>query len=112
MPPLTLPQTPADVSLFVEDGKVIFRVGESKSIYVYDLDRSGVPTCNGQCARMWLPVIASDGSKPVGDWTLVARADRSQQWRYRNRPIYTYVPDQPGQTTGDGIDGVWHVVTP
>jgi predicted lipoprotein with Yx(FWY)xxD motif len=104
------PDTLSDISLFVEDGKYIFRVGESKSVYVYDGDQSGAPTCIDACLRRWLPVIASKGSQPVGEWTLVARADRSRQWRYRNRPIYTYAEDKPGEIAGDGVDGVWHVV--
>ena len=104
------PDTPADVSLFVEDGKYVFRVDESKSIYVYDRDKAGKPTCVNECAKQWRPVIASAGSQPVGAWTLVERADHSKQWRYRNRPIYTKADDKPGQTSGDGVDGVWHVV--
>jgi predicted lipoprotein with Yx(FWY)xxD motif len=26
--------------------------------------------------------------------------------------VYTYAVDSPGKQTGDGIDGVWHVITP
>jgi predicted lipoprotein with Yx(FWY)xxD motif len=107
-----LPDTPADVSLFVEDGRYIFRVGESKSIYVYDLDKSGTSTCRDECSRQWPPVIASRGSNPVGAWTLVERADHTKQWRYRNRPVYTYARDKPGEALGDGVDDVWHVVVP
>ena len=106
------PPTPADISLFYEEGKFIFRVGESLSIYVYDRDRRGTSRCEKECAQEWPPVIASPGSKPVGDWTLVARADRSQQWRYRHRPIYTYAEDRPGVASGDGVDGLWHLVEP
>jgi predicted lipoprotein with Yx(FWY)xxD motif len=108
----TMPQTPADISLFIEDGKYIFRVGESQSIYVYDRDKAGVATCVDECSRLWPAVIASPNSSTVGDWTLLARADGSQQWCYRNRPIYTYAHDTPGKTSGDGIEGLWHVVIP
>ena len=106
------PDTPADINLFFEDGKYIFRVGESRSIYVYDRDTAGISTCLEECSRLWPPVIASKGSKSVGAWTLVKRADRSMQWRYRNRPVYTYANDKPGETSGDGVEGVWHVVMP
>jgi predicted lipoprotein with Yx(FWY)xxD motif len=106
------PDTPADISLFFEDGKYLFRVGESRSIYVCDRDKSGAPTCTGECSRRWPPVIASKGSQPVGAWTLVKRADRSMQWRYRNRPVYTNANDKPGETSGEGVEGVWHVVVP
>jgi predicted lipoprotein with Yx(FWY)xxD motif len=106
------PDTPPDVSVFFEDGKYLFRVGESKSIYFCDRDNRGTPTCTDECAEKWPPVIASRGSRPVGAWTLVKRPDRSMQWRYQNRPIYTFANDKPGETSGDGVDGVWHVVVP
>jgi predicted lipoprotein with Yx(FWY)xxD motif len=106
------PDTPADISLFVEDGRYIFRVDESKSIYVYDRDKSGISVCLEECSRRWPPVIASQGSRPVGEWTLVERANHARQWRYRNRPVYTYADDKPGETSGDGVEGVWHVVVP
>jgi predicted lipoprotein with Yx(FWY)xxD motif len=106
------PDTPADISVFFEDGKYLFRVGESKSVYVYDRDKSGQSSCSGECSRKWPPVIASKGSRPVSEWTLVRRDDKSMQWRYRNRPIYTFADDRAGETLGDGVDGVWHVVVP
>src|SRR5262245_27622921 len=71
------PDTPADISLFFENGKYVFRL-ETQSIYVYDRDKSGVPTCSGECAKLWRPVIASADAKPVGAWTLAERADRSK----------------------------------
>jgi predicted lipoprotein with Yx(FWY)xxD motif len=106
------PDTPTDISLFYEDGKYLFRVGESRSIYVYDRDKTGTSTCTDECSRRWPPVIASKGSKPVGGWTLVERADHTKQWRYRDRPVYTHADDKAGETTGDGAEGVWHVVVP
>lgn len=107
-----LPLMPGDISLFVEDGRIIFRVGESNSLYVYDRDIQGVPTCVGDCERTWLPVLATVGSTSVGDWSLVKRAAGGQQWRYKSRPLYTYMADRPGETKGDGVDGVWHLVSP
>ena len=105
------PDTPADISAFFENGKYVFRAGDGLSIYVYDRDKTGVPTCTGQCAKEWPPVIASADSKPVGAWTLVERAEGSKQWRFRNRPVYTNAKDKLGETSGNGIDGVWHLLT-
>jgi predicted lipoprotein with Yx(FWY)xxD motif len=112
MPTTIPPDTPADVSLFVEDDKYVFRVGESKSIYMYDKDKPGVSACVEECSRHWPPVIASKGSQLAGAWTLIERRDHSKQWCYRNRPVYTYANDKPGETLGNGIEGVWHVVVP
>jgi predicted lipoprotein with Yx(FWY)xxD motif len=106
------PDTPGDISLFFEGGKYVFRVDESKAIYVYDRDEAGKPTCMDECSRRWPPVIASIGSIPVSAWTLVERGDHSRQWCYRDRPVYTYANDKPGVAAGDGVDGAWHMVSP
>ena len=32
---------------------------------------------------------------------------------YKGKPVYYYIGDQnPGDVTGDGKGGVWHVLTP
>lgn len=106
-----LPQMPADISLFMEGGQYVFRL-ETQSIYVFDGDEHGLPTCTHECANLWRAVIASADAREVGDWSLVERSDGTRQWRYKNRPLYTYAKDGPGETLGDGVDGKWHLVTP
>lgn len=105
------PRMPADISLFMENGKYVFRL-ETQSMYVFDGDEHGLPTCTATCASLWLPVIASADARAVGDWSLIERSDGTRQWRYKNRPLYTYVKDGPGETLGDGVDGEWHLVAP
>jgi predicted lipoprotein with Yx(FWY)xxD motif len=107
----TAPQMPEDVSLFVEDGKFVFRSNDA-TIYTYDRDGVGRSNCNGECARMWPPVVASSKARPIGDWTLFTRADSSKQWAYKGKPVYTFSQDQVGENNGDGVDGVWHIVKP
>jgi len=47
-----------------------------------------------------------------GKLTVVADANGNQV-EYNGHPLYTYSGDTgPGQTTGEGVGGVWHVVTP
>lgn len=112
LPMGTPPQTPADIDVFYENGQYVFRADESRALYVYDGDRAGKPTCEGACLQEWQPLIASANSQAVAEWTLVKRSDSTQQWRYRNRPVYVYLGDRPGQDLGDGRNGQWHVVTP
>ncbi len=51
---------------------------------------------------MWPPVIAADGAKPVGKWSLIKRKDGRQQWAYDGFVLYTSVLDKrPGDTIGD-----------
>jgi predicted lipoprotein with Yx(FWY)xxD motif len=34
-------------------------------------------------------------------------------WVYKGKPLYTWKNDKaPGDTTGDGVNGTWHLATP
>jgi predicted lipoprotein with Yx(FWY)xxD motif len=82
------------------------------TLYKYTPDQPGVSTCYGGCAVAWPPVIA-DGTPASADPQVgvASRNDGTLQLTYAGSPLYYYVGDtQPGQTTGDGSDGVWFVV--
>ncbi|MEP7244984.1 MAG: hypothetical protein ABI885_15065, partial [Gammaproteobacteria bacterium] len=64
------------------------------------------------CAMTWPPVTAPSTASTVGHWKAIERTDKSRQWAYKGKPVYTYARDRPGQITGDGVDGLWHVVNP
>jgi predicted lipoprotein with Yx(FWY)xxD motif len=83
------------------------------TLYTFDRDKAGISNCTGECAEYWLPATAPADAKPVDDdLTLVKRADGTLQWAEEGKPLYTYVNDKkPGDVTGDGKNGVWHVVT-
>ncbi len=34
---------------------------------------------------------------PFGDWSLIPRPDGGTQWAYKDKPLYTYSQDRPGQ---------------
>ena len=35
----------------------------------------------------------------------------AKMWAYNGWPLYTFIKDaKPGDVTGDGVGGVWHVV--
>jgi Uncharacterized protein conserved in bacteria len=85
------------------------------TVYTYDKDNrgSGKSVCNDACAKNWPPVVASDTAKPEGDYSVVQRDDGSKQWAYKGMPLYTFIKDkQAGDTTGDNVRDVWHVVKP
>lgn len=83
------------------------------ALYTYDKDATGVSNCTGQCAQNWPPLLAEAGAKAEGEWSLVKRDDGSLQWAYDGKPLYTFINDkQPGEVTGDGKMGVWHVAKP
>lgn len=88
---------------------------DAKGMTVYTFDRdvagSGKSACNGPCAAKWPPVLANGNDKASGDYTVVARDDGQHQWAYKGKPLYTWVSDkQPGETSGDNVGKVWHIV--
>jgi predicted lipoprotein with Yx(FWY)xxD motif len=85
------------------------------TLYTFDKDTpySGKSACNGQCATNWPPFAASSTDQPGGDWTIVVRDDGTRQWAYSGQPLYFWAKDKkPGDTTGDGVNNVWHAVRP
>jgi hypothetical protein len=66
------------------------------TLYVYDKDSPGTSNCRAPCASAWMPLLASRAeNKPVGNWTLIARADGRHQWAYKGQPIYVRYHDMP-----------------
>lgn len=106
------PATPGDVSLFQEGRAYVMRSNDSLPLYTFDKDAHGRSNCTGSCGALWPPLIASEGSKPVGEWTLVKRDDGSLQWAWRGRPVYTYAKDAPAKPSGEGVGGVWRLIPP
>ena len=85
------------------------------TLYVFDKDvpGSGKSACNGECAQKWPPLTAAATDKPSGDYTMITRDDGSMQWTYKGKPLYLWSRDQkPGDTTGDGVNNVWHAAKP
>lgn len=94
------------------DGVLVDAKGMTLYTFDNDVAGSGKSVCNGPCASLWPPAPAAAGSaRPSGPLGLVTRDDGSLQWSYQGKPIYTYLPDhKPGERSGDGFKGVWHVI--
>lgn len=94
----------------------IFTNAKGMSLYTLDTDKPGVSICNGQCAVLWPPFMATASSKGEGDFSVITRKDGSKQWAYKGKPLYTWYKDKkPGDVTGDlvkGKTGLWHVARP
>jgi predicted lipoprotein with Yx(FWY)xxD motif len=92
-------------------GKVLTNE-QGMTLYVFDKDSGGKSACNGPCAGNWPPLLAG-GAMPMGDYSGITRDDGSKQWAYKGRPLYTWKNDKkPGDITGDGLFGTWHVAQP
>ncbi|MFC5522805.1 hypothetical protein [Polaromonas jejuensis] len=102
-------QSPAKMA----DGMLVGPNG--MTLYIFDKDTagSGKSVCNGQCATNWPPLMASDSDKASGDYMVITRDDGKKQWAMKGKPLYYWIKDtKPGDKTGDGVQGVWHIVKP
>jgi len=83
------------------------------TLYIFDKDTPNTSNCARGCAQSWPPYTAAAGDAPEGQFGIIARADGSRQWTINGQPLYYWVSDRKaGDTTGDGVGGVWHVVRP
>lgn len=88
----------------------IYTDANGMTLYTFDKDAAGKSNCDGDCAAQWPPFTAAADATAEGDWTIVERIDGSKMWAYEGKPLYTWINDKaPGDVTGDGVGGVWHV---
>ncbi len=88
---------------------------QGMTLYTFDRDTAGSArsVCNGPCAANWPPLTAPADATAAGPWSLVMRDDGSRQWAYHGKPLYRWAKDKaPGEQSGDGFNGVWHVARP
>lgn len=102
--PLRFGPTKAGVALVDDRGM---------TLYTYDGDKAGVPTCVAGCADLWPPELAISKAQLSGKSGVVLRPDGFTQWAYDGKPLYRYAGDaDPGDAWVDGLLGQWHVVGP
>jgi predicted lipoprotein with Yx(FWY)xxD motif len=85
------------------------------TLYTFDRDAagSGKSVCNGPCATLWPPLMASDSDQASGDYAVIARDDGKKQWAYKGKPLYYFSRDtKAGDKTGDGFNKVWKTAQP
>ncbi|MFC6598650.1 hypothetical protein [Kitasatospora paranensis] len=94
--------------------------GNGFTLYRFDHDTASPPAsnCNGGCATLWPPVVATGGTPQLKgiDAKLVStvtRADGTRQVTLNGWPLYRYSQDsKPGDTKGQGFGGIWFVTAP
>ena len=91
--------------------------GSGLTLYYFSADKpdSGKSVCTGGCAVAWpplaAPVKAPAGGHLPGTLGVISRPGGVRQVTLNGFPVYTYVGDKaPGQVTGDGKEGAWHVI--
>ena len=88
-----------------------------KTLYYFANDKAGISNCTGQCSKIWPPFYSANIVVPsdlnVSDFGQIINSDGESQTTYMGRPLYYYSGDKnPGDTKGDGVNKLWHLVKP
>ena len=84
----------------------------------YTLDPAAQSTCSSSCAQLWHPLLFTGTGQPSSSTPLTGKLSvqmdaNGTQIEYNGHPLYTFSGDTaPGQTNGEGLFGMWFVVTP
>ena len=83
------------------------------TLYTFKKDEAGKSNCNDDCTKLWPPFTAAATDKADGSYTIIERKDATKQWAKDGKPLYFWAKDaKPGDTTGNGVKGVWDVARP
>jgi predicted lipoprotein with Yx(FWY)xxD motif len=81
------------------------------TLYVFDRDKGGLPSCYDSCAKQWPPYLSTGAEKKGEGWATVKRKDGSLQWTYHSKPVYFYADDKKaGDANGNGVGRIWHAM--
>ncbi len=98
--------------------ETILTNAQGMTLYYRTIDMPPTTVCSGGCASVWPPLLASGSNTATSTASLPGKlsvqADANgMQVEYNGHPLYNFSGDSaPGQTTGEGFGGIWHVVTP
>ena len=89
------------------------------TLYVFKNDSPGKSPCTGGCAHTWPPFTVSDetnlptlASGVTGKVAAISTTGGPVQVTFNDMPLYFYAQDaKPGDTNGQGIGGVWSVLS-
>ena len=108
------PDAPIDVQIIAENGRYVLRTADpAHPLYTFDRDQPGRSNCSAQCALAWPPLKVSARAAQkgaIGKWSVILRPDGVKQWAYDRKPVYTNAHDPEGVASGDGAEGVWHLL--
>jgi predicted lipoprotein with Yx(FWY)xxD motif len=86
------------------------------TVYLFTEDSPGKSVCEGDCLEAWPPVVGEVTAGEGVDESLIGSIERSDgtvQATYGDWPLYYWMNDKKaGAATGQGVNGVWYVVSP
>jgi predicted lipoprotein with Yx(FWY)xxD motif len=105
-----------------------------RSLYFFSTDSNGQSSCTGGCETVWPPFVVDNLTADklgtgltFSDFATITTASGKKQVTYKGWPLYYYAPvsgadpygnagtntiEAAGQTTGDGVGGVWFIAKP
>jgi len=110
--------TAASVEIKAKDGIGSYLTDEKgMTLYLFKKDVAGKSACAGACVEKWPLFAVETVTVPEGvkdtDFGTILREDGKKQTTYKGLPLYYYFKDvKPGDTEGQGVYDVWHVVAP
>lgn len=114
------PMNAAKTMLTVRKTKIGYVLATSTGMTIYwysdDVRGSGQSSCTAGCLTAWPAVTGTPEADPgvmlSEKLGTITRAGGVVQATYNGYPLYTYGGDMiAGQTSGNGVGGVWHVIT-
>jgi predicted lipoprotein with Yx(FWY)xxD motif len=109
--------SPGDTVMIVQKSDLgyVLAMANGLVVYTYDKDtKGGPPTCTNACAALWPAVtgipMTNSGEKLPGTLGVVTAANGAKQITYNGYPLYIFKSEKPLATTGNGVDGLWHVI--
>ncbi len=102
----------SSVGQIVVDGK-----GMSLYFFTKDVKDSGTSACTEACLAAW-PILTTTSDAPTVDGVTgtvgtIASPDGKKHVTLNGMPLYYYAKDKaPGDVTGQGVGGVWYLVSP
>ena len=114
LPPYTVGTSSSD-----ELGDFLVAVNDM-TLYLFTVDEEDQSNCYDGCAAAWPPLQVEANEVPVpgagvdgAKLGVTERDDGTYQVTYDGSPLYFWASDEePGDTTGHGVNDVWFVVAP
>ncbi len=106
------------VATSASDGKYLAGK-DGLALYTFKNDSGSTSSCYEGCATAWPPLLvgagetATGGDGVSGTFGTTARTDGTTQVTYKGAPLYYFGGDKKaGDTTGQGLNGVWFLAAP
>jgi predicted lipoprotein with Yx(FWY)xxD motif len=96
---------------------VVDSKGMSLYFFTKDVKDSGTSACTAACLDAW-PIFTTTSDAPkvegvTGTVGTIASPDGKKHVTLNGMPLYFYAKDKaPGDVTGQGVGGVWYLVSP